>query len=646
MALTTQSRFTQISVKRESTKVSGLFPNSIAYTLDETPPVKKTIYLFELSVFIPNQLNDPDLLILQGIYASTNGFRNTAGDSITPTLERHFTNDINALEEQGSFNPLIAGSYEKFLESQPVGGLLIHHSAYTEDSETAEKQLVIQAKIKTEDFTLEGGTYSAPFKDLDFVPETSTRFRLRVSIPETEGLTISNYLNFPLIVALHKWLQNIYVTGTGPGAVPGSIESSSYAGLRDFRVTFSDGTSNTFRLYQSGRSVSEGIITSFWLSWVLEGNNAAYVLSTWETYLAGYSQDVSAVGMPAKSPLGDKNQPTAMQFADFGGDRRIFFERGLPVIQVKDEGGIATRKVVVGQDRIVSLSDLELRASGEYFLPAADDKIMANTLHVGPGLTEDVILEMRFPEEMTGLPHNHRVLSIHNRDSTYNVQIKDWGTGVNRVQMNPKQRCALSFASHADGGGEVYGVELPHRLMLANTSSLGSLASIAGYYSHDDDYWVRHAPMPASANFVQLDTDAFQIGSTSIATVGLVLNATNITHTSGTFMILKKGELRFQHSLQIQISSVGQWTFPSLFLARKRGNVLSLLNVSPQSAVSINSSSRVFIWNFLDEVEIGDLIAPMISYEQSTTLSPTNVLIVSASIAATLKPELALEYTP
>ena len=107
MALTNSDRFTYIYLQW-----SGFEQRiaSVYWQTDETPPESETIGTADTV----ETGQEADLAILQEIYASSEGFRNADGDSITAVVDQlpGITN-ADDLEPNGFPNPLIAGFQDR-----------------------------------------------------------------------------------------------------------------------------------------------------------------------------------------------------------------------------------------------------------------------------------------------------------------------------------------------------------------------------------------------------------------------------------------------------------------------------------------------------------------------------------------------------
>ena len=534
MALTTSSRFTRVDIRCAGTNY--MQPIVVRYTLDETPPFGGSISLVggsHTSPFISDAAR-VKLAILQAINASSAGFRDAAGNSIAVKVynligDRDATQD--ELEEFGSFNPLIAGSYEKWRNSQRIDGILAYQSDYAKDASTGEASLAIPARLSTKSFIPTGGTYNVGLSILDFVPVNSRSFRFELNIPETDGVTPSTFNDYRPLRAFHQWMVDHYVAGTGVGAVGNPVAAlNSYTGGRHFSVEFAPNNAKVFTVTQMAYGLAAGTPNVFFWSanFQLVSSTATYSTTEIESYLATTLQSIPATGLATTTLLGSASQPLAAQSVDFGNGRELLVERGAPIIQIKDPGDTVPRKIILGNDRAANITTLTTHSSGAYLIPAPHEKALVNTIHVGPGLTAGVTLRMQTPPLMAGLMFNHRRVAIHNRDSLYPLPIVDWN-GVVRITLSPGQQCVLSFSSHDDGGGEVFGASIPQRRMIATAGTLGPLSDM-NYYAAGTTQWARPCPTPPVASYEVLDSDAFDIGSSTF-TDATLLAASSFAHT-------------------------------------------------------------------------------------------------------------------
>ena len=103
-----------------------------------------------------------DLVILQTIFASSDGFRDIDGNSV-PVIVRRFPygTTTDSIEEYGYYNPLDASSYDRWLRTRQIQGAFLSHAEVEEDSATGRVDIITRGgtdiRIFTTDAAVAGG---------------------------------------------------------------------------------------------------------------------------------------------------------------------------------------------------------------------------------------------------------------------------------------------------------------------------------------------------------------------------------------------------------------------------------------------------------------------------------------------------------
>ena len=135
-----------------------------------------------------------DLEDIQDLYASSAGLQDEDDNAYTVQL-RYFPtaiSDETELEDHGYPNPLVEGSYERWLASKKVQGYFLQGSTVETDADTSAQTLDLKAHVGTSRRVPEGGTYDAALDDWNVRPVDGDEFELLLSIDPELGYTATN----------------------------------------------------------------------------------------------------------------------------------------------------------------------------------------------------------------------------------------------------------------------------------------------------------------------------------------------------------------------------------------------------------------------------------------------------------------------
>ena len=186
--------------------------------------------------------------MLQGIYASTVGFLDADGNAITPkAIFFLHGNTAESLDEFGSFNPFQPGSYERWLKTREIDGIL------TQGTSRATSGL-LEVRHRGVGFIPEadqpeGDAYDYPVSDWT-VAQVGNNFHLSLLVPyELTIDTVAKLNSHYSVQAMLSWLEAIRIAGSGVTVSPDITSPASFSGRTfAFRQKTSDSVDLEFYL--------------------------------------------------------------------------------------------------------------------------------------------------------------------------------------------------------------------------------------------------------------------------------------------------------------------------------------------------------------------------------------------------------------
>ena len=160
MALTSSSRFDRVKVSRNSR-----YPGSgLNIWVDDGSK-----YGWDLKIDGLSGNSQSELEVVQDIWASSDGLRDTDGNAVAIEMSRFHSDitDVDDLEDHGYPNPLLEGSYERWLNTVlNVEGHFLKTSEVEVDSDTGRSLLALAGDIGTSYRVPDGDNYDAALDQL------------------------------------------------------------------------------------------------------------------------------------------------------------------------------------------------------------------------------------------------------------------------------------------------------------------------------------------------------------------------------------------------------------------------------------------------------------------------------------------------
>ena len=526
---------------------------------------------------------------------------------------------------------------------------LITKSNFIEDSDTGQAQIEFKGNINTPAFEPEGDTVTFGLEQWEAVPSTidERRFAFQLDMSEELQVTTSNIDNVAAIRAMREYLEGLRST-------------SSAFGTSDFLST-ATWTNRSIVLDNASTEGTDLTVTivglqadadpnGYYVRFSLIGRvgvNVDYDIDRIDRRLVSDTESISTTDLELESSLGNVQNPVRMSYADFGEGREMHYENGAPYLHIKDDDSSIRRRIYVGQKRIITKESLST-FGGNFLMPGPVQSPMVEEIHM-TGLSEDETIEARTPPLMAGRVNNLRLLSIHNRDDTYNVTVEDWD-GDNVITLTPGEHCHLRFSYMPDGTGGMLGEASP-RTHIINAGQQGQGWENRRYLIGSDG--IRPLPVPDDEDdFDYFDADTYLIGTDDIQYDSnndpFAFNATNIYFSPQAFRVLKSGRLDLEISFEVTItSSAGAlqagWRTQ---LYRLRDGVLSLLDEDPRLNFTGNNQSRVLRNRYHGRNEAGDEYYPMMYLIAGNSLSMGDLRVDATHRSASLDIDISKTFTP
>ena len=256
--ITNSDRFSEIRVR-----FNGGYPHgfsSVRFRTDADPQVSGRPGVSSEG-FLPTSGEHYDnLVVLQEIYASSDGFRDAGGNDLSIDLiDCPFTTDVAELEEHGFLNPLDADSWDRWIAFLKMRGRFQEGATITNEGDIdITFGLSPEFGVPADGIT----TFSLdPYRAYD---HGGVRFWFETNVNAAGQFTNSNMGQIFLLRALHEWLDGKRVSGSAVDVQPTT------------RSDANDGLGNS-RIYEIDQGGSAGTVKFESLGWTREVNSDGHI---------------------------------------------------------------------------------------------------------------------------------------------------------------------------------------------------------------------------------------------------------------------------------------------------------------------------------------------------------------------------------
>ena len=674
MALTSSSRFDRVKIGRNPT-TPGL---SLTIWVDDG-----SRYGWGLNIDGISGGSRSDLEIVQGIWASSEGLRDSDGSAITVDIRRFISGvtDENDLEDHGFPNPLQEGSYERWLNVvHNVEGHFLKTGEVEVDADTGRSLLALAGDIGTSYRVPAGANYAAALDQLRVIAVNDNSFQMQLEVtPEQgDGITINNIAsqasqdkirNFPGMRAWEAFLRDAATT-----AIPDDDEwGYDYdAGFSNRNYEWEQESGSTVRFQiQGGLTVMS---TSYNGAGNLRGLTVQFTQAN--TSPADYNEDlmqayldINTVSTPVNgvalepTTIGTRESRGRFERVNIG-DGHLYRRRDGAIIDSYPVGlnGEMEHIPLSGDFGIsVDMVDISVATGDTYKRVPVGPYV--NAVHLADsGVAADQNLQLPLPTQGIGFKDRDRGYLIHNKNDTYRINLRDWDGNV-FFHVEPRERAYWRMTQGAWGYGEWTSVSLPTRhlvytmsrddldelddLVRLDTSEevdgstvngkayvLPQPSAASGYDFLHDDFFTTWASGDFTTDLAILDETA----AANVRKVGAIEIAQDITGFLETDINL---------SMKTKSGLSGTIEIPELRIYRFRSDAVSAY---VEQVVSNMWQADKFYSHPLvhrGRVQKGDILIPVFWVEDGQSISDLDdVQLRQITFELTVEPQIALEYSP
>ena len=589
--------------------------------------------------------SNADWIVLQDIYASTDGFLDGDGNAVTPTVIGfvHGTTP-ESLEEFGSFNPLHEGSYEQYIKNLRVAGRFVQGLSETDHGFLEVRHSGVG--LIPEPDQPEGDAYDYPVSDWA-VTQAGDSFSLSLLVPYELEVNTVNALNLHYSVqAMLSWLESIRVAGSGTTVASDITQASSFNNRTfAFRQKTSDSEDLRFQLDSTPSIILntiEGNYTRITLNFALATDNIATLDGeALGIYLADTALGtISTEGLLVDPNSGNPNVPFHTKKIIGPGRRSLEFISDTLVYTGRDvSSGMYRLPIAPGYGRSATWDYLEKNSSGQGLVPIQPS---IDTVH----LDDTVIDSIRFrePTQHVLSTNTHRVYTFHNIGTSAR-NINDWNDDL-LIALEPGQSIQFLVSLEANGDGEVLALHPPNRHYKAFDNNVGRIGDVPFFTDGNQLYRI----IPIVGNEEYIDTDAFRRGT------GVELAAGNHVWADESdwdfpeiLEVLRNGWVNATAGFDINLEddvtgSIATWNGIRLF--HQRGTSLPTALVSnTKPTVSGAGTRETYYVNWRFEAQEGDKIFFAFRYRDGTNIDWDSVRVGSSFLIASIEPVIRREYS-
>ena len=636
MALTTASRFSSVRLRREGiNNTQQVYFNA---GVDGSRYIDVT-----LGDLAADHADRTDLDTLQSIYASTDGFLDADGNALEPTLYGYFVDgasvlDVADLEAYGIWNPLVAGSYERWQAARKtVGAFLLEEAEVTKDATSGRTDVNMPGGMLGKRRVPSTGTMTLDLRDWALVPDPTN--------PETMGWMVYeaptgadwagtvNVGGLAPVRALVKWLASIRESGDTVDLNPTSLADLAEAlGATTFRFTsnglYFDFVIDSHRILANQTTLELRIAQT-------SGSSADLDMREFLSTMMNAGAQTIEVSRAAEYP--PANLPDGPLYGSSlrFDDNLIFRHRNrYPTILGKDHAN-DWYETPVGYGRVVALEDLSTfnnkQRLGAFYAVGA--------IHMNETYTADETLILPNPSTFLQYWATEWVLTLHNQNETYNFTIED-ADEVNIATLLPGEIIHLRFSRDARGHGEITNAsEFNRVLRYSHTpASADIVVTTQPYMVYDSDYNIRLIPLGETP--LKVHTEVFDVGGTDVFSEGDDFDSFADYHFDDTVEIWRQGPMRIDGAVGVRTlgGSGSINTGHGLALLRQRSNATPVvLAWQRQSRMGSYENETWSVFVEPSDSEIEDVFMLGFLYPNGTTFNMDNMKFSNIRLEMTLE---------
>ena len=583
-----------------------------------------------------------DLDILQEIYGSADGFIDEDGDPapITATgflVGGNIITDVRDFESHGLWNPLSAGSWDRWVASRKtLGAFLLEEAEVTEDATSGRHDINMPGGLTTKRRTPSTGEMTLDLRDWSLVPDPTSPERLGWMVYEAPtGADWAGTVNvggLAPVRALVKWLESIRTTGDVVDYTPTSLaDLAAGIGTREYEF-ISNGLIFTF-VVDSHRILANQTTLELRISQTTASSADLDLREFLSTMMNAGVQTIEVSREAEYPPSAPPDAPLYGSSVRFD-DNIIFRHRNrYPTIFAKDHAN-DWYETPVGYGRVVQLADLSTfnmkqRLGAFYGIGA---------IHMSDDYTANETLILPDPSTFLQFWGTEWVLTLHNQSKTYNFTIED-SDEVNIATLLPGEIVNLRFSRDARGHGEITNAsDFPRVLRYSHTPALSDVVvTTQPYMVYDADYNIRLIPLGEPP--LTVHTEVFDVGGTEVFSEGDDWDSFADYHFADSVEMWHGGRMRISAAVSVrtQGGSGNISTGHGLALFRQRSNADPVL-LAWERRSSMGSFENE-TWSLYEEptVEQEDVFLLGFLYPNGTAYNMDNMRFSNIRLDMTLE---------
>ena len=552
MALSTSSRFERVYI--QISIFTGI-PAALGYVTDEDTPESGSITLHnnQKSALPASGTDDAtNLGILQEIYASGDGFQDADDNDVIVGIGGNIYPGISSvedLEDNGLFNPLIVGSFERIAEGHKMRALL-NRGMVEEQYGVEYWDMATGAKFPnvhpTENIDINLG------EAWRVTQEEDDRFLMSLDFTQLDDiLTVADFVSDVRLIVLYTWLRDKKIAG------PNFSFPADATTLADLLNVF--GASNFSDVHDGVTTIFQDSANFVSIDYKPDGTAyySAYNMRFFKQNDGDFDIDNFTALLDARTysvtPLAATRVPNILEAAGLSMGRASITTVGNTIaIRITDNDG---RKYVVPLTGRFGIAHPWSSTDNTFPAERVIDTIHFNSPTNG-------VLSFLAPVRYVMNNGEYRIFSVHNTgghgDGYCDVQD---GNGDPLIFVYPGEEIEFRVGVDHSGHQEVVVVNPPPRNEIRDWGYLGTLSN-RGYWGASGGGGGLLLAIPQGGVEV-LDTDMFEVGTgtrTDMSNSDAVTDASEAdVFTQDAIKVKRAGQMTVRESITIE--ATGQTPF-------------------------------------------------------------------------------------
>ena len=643
MALTTSSQFSVLGIVASSI-------NFWHYTIHYATTDNDSGEIRLRGKYPASGSDDYDALdILQQIYGTSDGFLNSDDESITITIEQSPLGDdltIEEHEEQGSWNPFRAGSWEDFVASNQIRSALGIDGGFSRDETLGTPIIEFAGRITQTGRTPNTATYPYPLEDWTLVHLGENVLRFILDIDESEEITALD--TYSPLIAFAYWLTSI-TSDSDVGVFLGA--PASYQN-RDFVLVQDTGQSSMTFTYTEIVTEQPGTYYTQMRITFTRQSGAVVDAPAIRDILQSDTIDIPTTENIERGIIGSNSHDMHVRSLRLGQHSRLN-AMNVPSIGTRDEFNRFYDLPLIGKyGKQIGYSRLADQSGGGKKIA---DFSHHDTFHFEASQTADGRIRMPVPEDLLFFEDTDSELTFHNRNATYNYRIDDWD-GNQLIILRPTERATFQISTESgDEGGEIVSVHVPDRKYRYHDTTVfgGSSPDFDDVVNWTDGSARIRMPIYDGDEVNLIHTDAFHVFTAIPGTLGQgdIDDATNFEF-AGAVRMERSGPVHIDWTMTLALLSSATGTVGSGWAIRMYriphdatdGSDAEIIieDTSPGIAVGVRRTAAV---NTDEELIEGDILLPVLVYNSSSTSADNDeIRLFDNRLNLTFSPFIEVEY--